>query len=336
MGGAESGEGWYVSLSLGASWTSSSGISHRGHLAEDWFKSSGTTLGQPVYAAAEGRVLVFRQNCGNYVDVVVIEHQVDGEAVYSLYGHIEADGYVAEGQQVQRRQQIGVIGNPGVFLPYLHFSILNRTAFLNGPHSNCSDAPKGRYVASGYSGKSNDYDSSLDYYDPSNDGISGNRFHHPSRFIRARLTGRFLGTNLARTAVDWRASSSYTGDYGGDKAYDGVLSPGSKWTSDGVSSSSWLALDLGASHRLAGFVVRHAGAAGEPSHYNTESYRIEVGSSLSGPWTVPATVANGARANATATLLPGPRAARYVRLYVLDAGVDNYARIPELEVYALP
>ena len=334
VGAAESGEGWYVSLGLGASWTSSSGVSYNGHLAEDWFKSSGASLGQPVYAAADGRIVVLRENCGNYVDVVVIEHDdTDGQPVYSLYGHVEADGYVVEGQQIQRRQQLGVIGDPGVFVPHLHFSIFNRTAFVGGPLSNCSDVANGRYVASGYSGRSNDYDPSLDYYDPSNDGIADNRFYHPRRFLQARLTAGPLGTNLARGSVDWRASSLYTNAFAGNKAYDGVLSAQSKWTSNGASVESWLALDLGAAYTLTGFVVRHAGAGGEPTCYNTQSHRIEIGGSFSGPWTSLATVSNVGQKNSTTTVLPGSVAARYVRLYVEDAGIDNYARIAELEVY---
>ena len=44
--------GWYVSLALGESWYSSFlGRWFRGHLGEDWFRTSGTTLGEPVYAA---------------------------------------------------------------------------------------------------------------------------------------------------------------------------------------------------------------------------------------------------------------------------------------------
>jgi len=240
---------------------------------------------------------------------------------------------VAEGQQVQRRQQLGVIGNPSIFVPHLHFSIFNRTAFVQGPLSNCSDVPNGRYVASGYSGRSNDYDSSLDYYDPSSDGIADNRFFHPRRFIQARLTAGPFGTNLARGTVNWLASSIYTNDFAGSKAYDGALSPYSKWTSNGASAQSWLALDLGAAYSLTGFVVRHAGAGGEPAYYNTQSYRLEIGSSLSGPWTSLATVSNASQLNSTSTVLAGSVVARYVRLYVLDAGVDNHARIAELEVY---
>jgi hypothetical protein len=138
---------------------------------------------------------------------------------------------------------------------------------------------------------------------------------------------------VALGAVSWSASSTFSGDFGGDKAYDGVISAGSKWTSDGSSPESWLALDLGGEFDVTGFIVRHAGAGGEQSFYNTEAYRLESGSSLSGPWATLATVSNGGQENSTTTVLATSQTIRYVRLYITDAGTDNYARIPELEVY---
>ena len=141
------------------------------------------------------------------------------------------------------------------------------------------------------------------------------------------------GDNLALEAVDWSASSSYNSDFGGNKAYDGLITAGSKWTSNGSGAESWLALDLGAVREITGFIVRHAGDAAEPAHYNTQSYRVESGSSLSGPWSGQATVSNQSQANATTSVLADRVTARYVRLYITDAGIDNYARIPEFEVY---
>ena len=134
--------------------------------------------------------------------------------------------------------------------------------------------------------------------------------------------------------VNWAASSIYSTAFGGDKAYDGVVSVSSKWTSNGATVESWLALDLGATHEVTGFIVRHAGAAGELSGYNTAAYRVESGSSLSGPWVALASVSNTAQQNVTTTILGSPVFTRFVRLYVTDAGIDNYARIPESEVYA--
>lgn len=140
------------------------------------------------------------------------------------------------------------------------------------------------------------------------------------------------GENVARGA-GWRASSVYGAGWGGDRATDGVVSPSSKWTSSGGSAESWLALDLGQTYQLTGFVVRHAGAAGEAAHYNTQAFRLESGSSLSGPWTTLRTVSNVDQSQEVSTVLVNADA-RYVRLYISDAGIDNYARIPEFEVYA--
>jgi hypothetical protein len=103
------------------------------------------------------------------------------EAIYSFYGHIEANGYVQEGDWVDKRQQLGIIGDPVSFGPHLHFEIKNRTALVNPPFSSCSDPQNGVYISAGYSGLSDDYGGG-DYYDPT-DSIAGNRYYHPSRFI---------------------------------------------------------------------------------------------------------------------------------------------------------
>jgi len=155
-----------------------------------------------------------------------------------------------------------------------------------------------------------------------------------SRFV-AGADG-LVGENLARGAVGWQASSSFSGAFAGDKAYDGVVSASSKWASNGTSAASWLALDLGASFDLTGFVVQHAGASGEPAFYNTRSYRFEAGASFSGPWSVLTSVDNSSQQHSATTALAAPVAARYVRLYITDAGIDDYARIPELQVFGVP
>jgi hypothetical protein len=180
VGEPSSGAGWYMTNGLGASFTDW----YSGHLGEDW-AIAGDSAGQPVFAASAGRVITVRPNCGNYLDVVVIEHQVEGmtEPIYSFYGHIEADGFVKEGDWVDGRQQIGIVGDPRPsFEPHLHFEIKNRTALLNPPFSPCTDMSRGWYISAGYSRIRNDYNNSKDYYDPS-DSVQGNRYYHPRRFI---------------------------------------------------------------------------------------------------------------------------------------------------------
>ena len=194
VGAAETGAGWHVTLPLGASWTASNGHKYWGHLAEDWSRDGGgQNLGQPVYAAAAGEVVVAKQNCGNYLDVIVIKHQVAGitEPIYTMYGHIVTT--LTVGAHVQRRQQLGVLGDPITFGPHLHFEIKNNTALTNGPFSSCSDVARKVYVSAGYSGKRNDF-AGGDYWDLT-DAVVGNRYYAPSRFIRAHPAG--AGTTAA-------------------------------------------------------------------------------------------------------------------------------------------
>lgn len=185
VGTADSAEGWAMTNALGED-ASEYGL--YGHLGEDWAKY-GDSFGEPVHATASGKVIILRPNCASYLDLVVIEHNVDGFAVplYSFYGHIEAEGVVKEGDWVQRRQQIGTVGRPERYAPHLHFQIMNRSALVDGPlHYTCTDTSKGWYISPGYSMKSDDYknQSVNDYYDPT-DSIPGNRFYHPRRWINA-------------------------------------------------------------------------------------------------------------------------------------------------------
>lgn len=141
------------------------------------------------------------------------------------------------------------------------------------------------------------------------------------------------GVNLARSATQWPTDSSYGPDWTGAKAIDGVISGSSKWCSTNASSTHWLALDLGGSRTVNGFVVRHAGAGGEETYYNTKSFRLQSASSINGPWTDECVVDNTAQANVTARSYNTPKTLRYVRLYITNSGIDNYARIPEFEVW---
>ena len=80
------------------------------HTGEDWYRLDGAdTAGAPVYAIADG--VVAKQDPGiSYPgNVIVIRHRLaDGSDIYSMYGHV-ANVSVAEGQIVQRGQQIATV-----------------------------------------------------------------------------------------------------------------------------------------------------------------------------------------------------------------------------------
>lgn len=140
------------------------------------------------------------------------------------------------------------------------------------------------------------------------------------------------GDNLSLTASQVAVDSQYGPDWGGNKAIDGVLDSSSKWASADAAPPHWLKLDLGAEKTVNGFIVKHEGATGSPSYWNTEQFRIQSGTSYDGPWTDETVVDNSAQANITNRKYVTPKSLRYVRLYITDPGPDNIARIPEFEV----
>jgi|GEM_PF-2228741 len=142
------------------------------------------------------------------------------------------------------------------------------------------------------------------------------------------------GVNVAPQSAQVSTDSNYSSSYTGAKAIDGVVSAASKWCSNGNAPPHWLALDLGSNKTVNGFVVRMAGAAGEYSSYNFESFKLQSGSSISGPWTDECSVSNPSQVSVIARSYLTPKVLRYVRIYVTDCGIDNYARLPEFEVYA--
>ena len=139
------------------------------------------------------------------------------------------------------------------------------------------------------------------------------------------------GRNLARTSAAWLTDSIFGLSYTGAKAIDGLLS--TKWCSTNATSTHWLSLDLGGNKWITGYKVQHAGAGGEESYYNGEHYLIQTGPSFGGPWTTRFDVDNTIQLNWTASVHHPPLSARYVRLYLDNCGIDNYARLPEFEVY---
>jgi uncharacterized protein YkwD len=117
------------------------------------------------------------------------------------------------------------------------------------------------------------------------------------------------------------------------KAFNGSVSGGNsdKWCS--LASTKQLQVDLGASTTIGRFVIRHAGAGGESSGYNTHAFTIQISNDGS-VWT---TVANVTANTANVSSHPiTPAAARFVRLNITTPtnNGNTAARIYEFEAYA--
>jgi hypothetical protein len=141
------------------------------------------------------------------------------------------------------------------------------------------------------------------------------------------------GHNLALTAVAWAADSVHSAPYSGTKALDGL--PNTKWTSTNASATHWLAVDLGGQHALTGFTLRLASDGGEWTIFNWTHATLETGPALDGPWSTAFEVSNPLQLGRTIHRYPAPVDARCVRVLVDDCGIDNYARLPEFEIYGI-
>lgn len=99
------------------------------HMGEDWNGDGGgnTDLGKPVYATANGIVVLARDMRMAWGNLVIIRHiymeDKQMKTVDSVYAHLDKI-LVREGKQVVKGQQIGTIGtNRGMYTAHLHFEI---------------------------------------------------------------------------------------------------------------------------------------------------------------------------------------------------------------------
>lgn len=81
-----------------------------------------SSIGTPVYAAADGRVIVAKQSGynGGYGKMVIISHD---KGIQTVYAHLN-NVYITQGQTVTQGQAIGELGNTGKSTgPHLHFEV---------------------------------------------------------------------------------------------------------------------------------------------------------------------------------------------------------------------
>ncbi|MEV4134880.1 ThuA domain-containing protein [Dactylosporangium sp. NPDC049742] len=140
-------------------------------------------------------------------------------------------------------------------------------------------------------------------------------------------------TNLAlnKTAT---ADSQCAATEGPAKAVNGTVNGGNadKWCS--LGASKWWRVDLGAAVSVSRVVIRHAGAGGENTAFNTRDFDLQT-STDGTTWTTVAQV-RGNTANVTTTTFT-PTSARHLRVNVIAPtnNTDAAARLYEVEAYAV-
>lgn len=142
------------------------------------------------------------------------------------------------------------------------------------------------------------------------------------------------GFRLGRAAMTSITADSQYAPGATELAFDGLVSAASKWTSANSAPPHWLACQFGKTYRLTGFALRLPSMAGEMASYNAQAVEFQTAPSMAGPWTTAAAAANPLNHDRIISILPAPLDAACARLVVTRAGIDNYARIQEFEIYA--
>jgi murein DD-endopeptidase MepM/ murein hydrolase activator NlpD len=97
------------------------------HLGVDIWGDAGT----PIYAPLQGTVHSFadNNNFGDYGPTIILQHNLGGLTLYSLYGHLSRESLkgLKIGQPIGLNQQIATLGNAtenGHWPPHLHFQLM--------------------------------------------------------------------------------------------------------------------------------------------------------------------------------------------------------------------
>ena len=109
------------------------------HLGDDLNGIGGenSDLGDPIYAIADGRVLLAREGGAGWGKIVILLHAYleNGERKYvqSYYGHVQ-EMLVRPGENVKRGQQIATVGTAdGRYFAHLHFEMREFLTPFIGP-----------------------------------------------------------------------------------------------------------------------------------------------------------------------------------------------------------
>jgi hypothetical protein len=109
------------------------------HLGDDLNGIGGedSDLGDPIYAIADGRVLLARDGGSGWGNVMIVLHAYieNGERKYvqSYYGHVEKM-LARAGDEVRRGQQVATVGTAnGLYFAHLHFEMREFVTPFIGP-----------------------------------------------------------------------------------------------------------------------------------------------------------------------------------------------------------
>ncbi|MBF4984831.1 peptidoglycan DD-metalloendopeptidase family protein [Nonlabens mediterrranea] len=104
-----------------------SGITRDVHMGIDLWAPAGTS----VHAVMDGVVHSFAHNddAGNYGPTIILEHDWNGQKIYSLYGHLSTSDMAGweVGFRFRESEKIATLGTAqenGGYSPHLHFQVM--------------------------------------------------------------------------------------------------------------------------------------------------------------------------------------------------------------------
>ncbi len=109
------------------------------HLGDDLNGIGGenSDFGDPIYAVADGRVLLAREGGPGWGNVIIVLHAYEENGarkyIQSYYAHVDTM-LVAPRQEVRRGQKIATVGNAhGQYFAHLHFEMREFVTPFIGP-----------------------------------------------------------------------------------------------------------------------------------------------------------------------------------------------------------
>lgn len=180
--------GWTVTQVLGHYLNFGSFVG--GHLAQDIANGEDATANASVHSVADGTVLYAGSNASTYVNVVLIQHQVDDTTICSFYGHL-GSVTVSAGDAVARGDQIATVldwqAQFGEANSHLHYVLLSADLCA------AADAANGALVCgydetpgpNGIDGLDTEPPTYTSVGDPCGDDQYPEAFLSPSQFIAA-------------------------------------------------------------------------------------------------------------------------------------------------------
>lgn len=98
------------------------------HIGLDLWGKVGTSIIAPL----EGKIHSFKNNegLGDYGPTIILEHEVENEKFYTLYGHLSLESIenITVGTVLKKGDRLATFGNStinGDYAPHLHFQIIN-------------------------------------------------------------------------------------------------------------------------------------------------------------------------------------------------------------------